>query len=173
MPATTEIEVEKEVVTELDASLLIFKDCVRNSTEAEAVLRVFLILWHVVNKLPDDQRTKIQITCQPTLNGHSCSTDFLITVNNGHKLLLLMDVKKTSVATDLRFTTNEVAQVLRQVQISFEDTTNPQLPFVLTNSVHWSFGIAEKEGTKIKVQQQTFSYDIAIICGLLKKYITA
>ena len=132
MPEKTQIQVEKEVETELHASLSKFQDhCVRNSTEAEAVLRAFVIIWHVVCKLPDDQRKRINISCQPSINGHSCFTDFLITVTNGHNLLLIVEVKKTSVATDLSFKTDEVAQVLREVQISFAEEGNTQQKYRL------------------------------------------
>ena len=50
---------------------------------------------------------------------------------------------------------DEVPQVLRQAQIAIKDIKQNDITFLLTNSVDWSFRLAEKKRDKIEVTWTT------------------
>ncbi len=72
---------------------------------------------------------------------------------------------------------NEVAQVLREAQIAIQDKNINEVTFILTNSIDWSFGLAEKEGEKIRIAWTTRinikgDADLVTVYKLFKKILT-
>ena len=61
--------------------------------------------------------------------------------------------KKASEFTSLKLETAATAQALREAQIVLANNPaeSARLPFLLTNSCFWSFGVAEKRSSKIAV----------------------
>ena len=127
-------------------------------SEADASARVLVLLLEVVQNI---QEVKVSIKCQPTLSGHSTFSDYLINVIHPNKLMII-EVKKFSVTCNLSLPSNEVAQVLREVQILMGNHKHrSSVTFVLTNSMDWSFGVAERSGEKVKVVS-TCHYNTAV-----------
>ena len=69
--------------------------------------------------------------------------------------LSLIEVKQSALMTRLTLNNLPTAQVLREAHIVlqevFPQSSLRQLPFVVTNSLAWSFGLAGNVGKKIKV----------------------
>ncbi len=75
---------------------------------------------------------------------HDTFTDFLFVLNSLKKVLGFIEVKKTSISTRLADQTNPTAQALREAQIALLNGNDETIPFILTNSITWSIGVAEK-----------------------------
>ena len=113
-------------------------------TEAEACCRVFFML-HTILAGTSTHTMRVQ----PSVNSHPTFTDFLITVRNDTKALLI-EVKKLNVSCCLSHPTNEVAQIFREAQIFLHHSTSlTELPIILTNASSWSFGIAKRANGRI------------------------
>ena len=119
-----------------------------NMTEMDATVRVVQFLLAVCKDIYDSTGQKVKIQCQPTFENLPIFTDFLICVTDD-KPKLIIEVKKTAIYTSLTIQTKEVAQVLREVHIVTEKTST--LPFLLTNSAIWSFGVAQRVGNKVTI----------------------
>ena len=117
-------------------------------SEMDVVVRVFLMLLIAVSDYSGD----IKIELEPSVSGHSTFTDFLISIiASGEKWFI--EVKRTSISTDLSSETEETAQALREAQILLctEKVKSP-VQFLLTNGTTWSFGSATRDSdTKIKL----------------------
>ena len=103
---------------------------------------------------------------------HSNFTDLsIVTIDSGTNLSLI-EVKKPDISTALKHTGLVTAQVLREVHVVLSADPNLQtLPFVLTNSCVWSFGLAErKPGNMFIVSKQFTSYvDPEVLDGSMRK----
>ncbi len=125
-------------------SLRCLQDNFRNTSEMEAVLRVAIIVMDAV------AGTDIKIQLQPSVS-HSTFTDhyFIITRDGEEVPLAFIAVKNTSIAVDFGSQLKPVAQALREAHIVCETLSNRQdiqVPFILTNSTFWSFGLAKRAG---------------------------
>ena len=113
----------------------------RNVTEMEAVMRVGVVLLCAVKDF---------VQLQPSLTNHPTFTDFLFVVRSTGQAICFIEVKKSSEFTSLTLETPATAQALREAQAN-NPAESARLPFLLTNSLMWSFGVAEKRSSKIAV----------------------
>ena len=127
-------------------------------SEMEAVVRVFQILIEAI----DDGDDKILVKLQPSIAGHPTFTDCFI-VSRGEREddpLFFIEVKKSSESADISSPCPSSAQTLREAHILLcESSKVSEIPFVLTNSKHWSFVFAKKHGNMIKVAE-TFELNV-------------
>ena len=119
-----------------------------NETEMDATVRVVQFLLAVCKDIFESTQKKVEIKCQPTFENHPVFTDVLICMTDD-KPKLIIEVKKSDIYTSLTIKTKEVAQMLREVHIVTEKTST--LPFLLTNSAIWSFGVAQRVGNKVTI----------------------
>ena len=117
-------------------------------SEMEATARVLIVVLEAVNGFP-----RVQVRLQPEIAQHSTCTDFYFVVQDqDEKPILIMKVKRYDISTLIRQQQDATAQVLREVHIVLtEDKSVSELPFILTNSHLWGFGVATREGSKIRV----------------------
>ena len=142
-----------------------------NVTEMDAIVRVVQFLLAVCKDIYDSTGQKVQIQCQPTFEIHPILTGSLICMTDG-KPKLIIEVKEVAVYTSLAIQTKEVAEILREVHILTEETST--LPFLLTNSVIWSFGVAQRVGNKVTVLstlEANVRVDYDTIYQVLRKYL--
>jgi hypothetical protein len=127
------------------AHLQVLSDRFGHTTESEVLIRVVAYVAEVVQSLD------VTVNLDASIQFHPRFTDlFVIWCNN--QPVTLVEVKRTKFNTVLREESDETAQVLREVQIvllSYPKVT--ALPFVLTNSLTWSFGYAMRKGSRIVV----------------------
>ena len=122
----------------------VFTHNFRNVTEMEAVMRVGVVVLCAVKELD------VTVQLQPN---HPTFTDFLFVFKSIDQAICFIEVKKIEEFTSLTAQTAATAQALREAQIILNSPmqgTRP-LPFLLTNSQLWSFGVAEKRSSKIAV----------------------
>ena len=62
-----------------------------------------------------------------------------------------IEVKKAEVTTALTTTSRETAQVIREAHILTREQGCQRVPFAITNASLWSFGLAEKANTRVKI----------------------
>ena len=122
-----------------------------NVTELEATGRILLYVLDAVRLMP------VKIKLQPGLMDHLVFTDFLIfLIDSGSDDQIpkcLIEVKKSSLNTDLKLQVPSTAQALREAHIAITHYKLSEFPFILTNGNVWSFGLAEASGEKITVTQ--------------------
>ena len=127
-----------------------------NSSEIDAILRVFVLLALAINGLQG-----VKVSMQQSLQHHKTFTDFYIFVQAGKIPRFFIEVKKRSEHVRLGLEDISTAQALREAQIllcEYKEHHVERLPFLLTSSEMWSFGLAEKcQGSKIKLKE---IYDI-------------
>ena len=121
-----------------------------NRTEMDATVRVIKVLLTVCKDIYASTSQKVRICCQPTFQHHATFTDFLICRNEAGMYKLLIEVKNPTVYTNLRLKSKEAAQVFREVHIVLENVPTP-FPFVLTNSIVWSFGVAQRVANRLSI----------------------
>ena len=153
--ATFENEEMSDGVKEL---LEVAEKRMSNVTEMEATGRILLYVLDAVRLMP------VKIKLQPGLLDHPVFTDFLIFLidsSSGDQIpKCLIEVKKSSLNTNLRLLVPSTAQALREAHIAITHYKLSEFPFILTNGMIWSFGLAEASGEKIKVTQYIhFSVD--------------
>ena len=142
-----------------------------NVTQMDATVRVVQFLLAVCKDIYDSTGQKVKIQCQPTFENHPVFTDFLICMTDD-KPKLIIEVKKSATYPGLALKTKEVAQMLREVHIVTEKTST--LPFLLTNSVVWSFGVAQRVGNKVTVLstlEVNVRYEYDTVYQVLRKYL--
>ena len=120
------------------------------NSEADSSFRLSIIIFIIFLNLPESKRNEYIVHCQPTIQGHPTFSDYLIEIVSGDKFLLVK-VKKIRITTSILVPTVETAQVLREAHIYLQEKRCSNLPFILTNSIQWSFGIAKLVGDKIEV----------------------
>ena len=115
----------------------------------DATVRVVQFLLAVCKDIYDSTQQTVKIKCQPTFGEHPVLTaDFLIcTINHVPKLII--EIKNISIYASIHVPTEEAAQIFRDVHIVTEKKST--LPFLLTNSVISSFGVAQRIGDKISI----------------------
>ena len=88
---------------------------------------------------------------QPSVDGHTCCTDFMVVEEGGGVGVprSFLEVKRRRMYTNLGAQEEPTAQALREAHILLEKM--PAGAELLTNSMLWSFGVAQKAGKKIKV----------------------
>ena len=111
-------------------------------TEMDATVRVVQFLLAVCKDIYDSTRQKVQIKCQPTFENHPILTGSLIYMTDG-KPKLIIEVKEVAIYTSLVIQTEEVTQMLRPREVHIVTEKTSTLLFLLTNSVIWSFGVAQ------------------------------
>ena len=148
----------------------------KNVTEMDANIRVALVILAVIKKLPESTRSQIKVECQPTFIGHSTFTDFMIVMASGIPKLII-EVRNSSINTNLTLEVKSTAQIIREVHIVTEKLSGP-IPFVITNSIGWSFGLAKRVANKVLITS-TKHLDISVspscyddVFQLLTKYLT-
>ena len=125
-------------------------------SEMEAVVRVFQILIEAIGDGDDN----ILVKLQPSVAGHSF-TDCFIVSREDHPLAFIQ-VKQSADSAHILSPGSSSAQTLREAHILLcESSKVSEIPFVLTNSKHWSFGLAEKHGNMIKVAE-TFQLNVIL-----------
>ena len=151
-----------------------------NSSEMDAILRVFVLL-----ALAIDGQQDVKVSMQHSLTYHKTFTDFYIFVKAGKIPRFFIEVKKPTENVRLGRPDKPTAQALRKAQILLceckEGYQLEWLPFLLTNSETWSFGVAEKcQGSMIKLKEIYDIYfptemkkyeEVVKIVGLMKTMI--
>ena len=124
------------------------KKYLSNSTEMEASARVLLLVLNVVHHCDN-----VTVNLQPSVHNHPVFTDFCFVTESDGSPRLLIEVKRINLYTDTSNKTPMTVQVLGEVHILLTRNAHFSqcMPFVLTNSKVWSFGMAEKVGDKIRV----------------------
>ena len=121
-----------------------------NSTEMEASARVLIIVLEILDMFPT-----VKLRLQPKRVGHPSFTAFLL-VKDDEKPLLIIEVKNVSLTALVLEETETTAQVLRELHILLvEEKGSDKIPFILSNSVVWSFGTATKRGFLIEISDST------------------
>ena len=117
----------------------------QNKTELEATVRVLSFVTSILPNLP----AYIHVQLQPSVQNHPTVTDALIVRadNSSQQPLSFIEIKKLEVYTSYCVKGSATAQALREAHILCG--SDRPLPFVLTNSQVWSFGLVKKRGTKI------------------------
>ena len=123
-----------------------------NTSEMEAVLRVAIIVIQAVSGLG------VKVSLQPAIECHPTFTDFYFVIEEGEVPLAFIEVKNSGKAVHLGAHTPEVAQTLREAHIIMAKLESwTPIPFILTNSFTWSFGLAEKKTQcKIGIKERFF-----------------
>ena len=117
----------------------------RNETEMEATVCVFLFVLEAL------YGTVVRVQLQPSLPLHPTFTDFYFIISDVEMSpLCLIEVKNSDTTARMR-ENDTTAQVLRSAQIALSGSERIELPFILTNSLHWSFGLVKKHGKLIKL----------------------
>ena len=113
-----------------------------NRTELEALLRVIAFVMDAAGTTET-----LHIQLQPSLPHYPTVTDVLITAysDTDASPLAFIEVKRTTLATHLYLKSDETAQALQVAHILMQGFSKEhKLPFILTNSTEWSFGLAQK-----------------------------
>ena len=142
-----------------------------NVTEMDAAVRVVQFLLAVCKDIYDSTGQKVKIECQPTFENYPVFTDVLICTTDG-KPKLIIEVKRSDMYPSLILKTEEVAQMLREVHIVTEKKSI--LPFLLTNSIIWSFGVAQRVGNKVTILstlEANVHYKYDTVYQVLRKYL--
>ena len=153
--------VEESMVKQVKLAFEEVNKIFANRTEMDACVRVVQVLIAVFRIIPEDTRKKLRISCQPSMMGHSVFTDFLIAISEQgtfmeEKPKVIVEVKKSSISTDLSLETKETAQTIREVHIATQQTDDPLL-FILTNSREWSFGLGERVGNRVRITSTKYT----------------
>ena len=110
----------------------------------EAVIRVAVIVLDAVID------TNLTVQLQPSVKYHTTFTDFYFIIKEyGAEIpKAFIEVKNTSVSVAIGLDIKPVAQALREAQIISEmlPSTINTIPFIITNSNYWSFGLAQRAG---------------------------
>ena len=145
-------DIDESIFHYLD-KLIIF----RNSTEAEAMIRVIGFVSHAAFGIDD-----VQIQLQASIQGHPIFKDIFV-VFKKKRPCCFMEVKKSTVYPKLTNDSDETAQALREAHILLcesRDYEIEEIPFVLTNSYVWKFGLAKRKMLKIELKKvMTISID--------------
>ena len=121
----------------------VFTHNFRNVTEMEAVMRVGVVVLCAVKDLD------VTVQLQPSIINHPT---FTFVFKSTDQAICFIEVKKIEEFTSLTAQTAATAQALREAQIILNSPAQgTRLPFLLTNSQIWSFGVAEKRSSKIAV----------------------
>ena len=124
----------------------------------DACIRVIFILYHTFKDLEGVQK--------PIFEGH---TTFTIRLVKDEQILLLLEVKKVEINTDLQVETKSTAQAVREAYIVLQKCSqDTEIPFVLTNSRSWSFGLAKI--TENIISTKTVFFNFSLVTRILKKY---
>ena len=159
-------------------SLKILNENFRNASEMEAVIRVAVIVLDAV------MGTNLTVQLQPSVKHHTTFTNFYFIIKeNGEDIpKAFVEVKNVSVSVAM-LETKPVAQALREAQIIISEilpSSINQVPFILTNSIDWSFGLANRaRGGKISIVEhfhlrsdlKTTGPDVQKIVEATKKFI--
>ena len=133
-----------------NVSLKILNKNFRNASEMEAVIRVAVIVLDAV------MGTNLTVQLQPSVKHHTTFTDFYFIIKeNGEDIpKAFIEVKNISVSVAMS-ETKPVAQAPREAQIIISEilpSSIDQVPFILTNSYDWCFGLANRAiGGKISI----------------------
>ena len=117
-------------------------------TEMDATVRVVQLLLVVCKDIYDSTQQRVKVQCQPKFGEHPIFTDFLICKTDDTPKLII-EVKRSTIYTSLHLKSKEAAQTFKEVHIVTEKTST--LPFLLTNSVMWNFGVAQRVGNKVSI----------------------
>ena len=141
-----------------------------NASEMDACVRVMFILYETFKGVDG-----IEISAQPSFGEHPIFTDFLIRLCRNDTLLLLIEVKKPAIYADLHLQNEATAQVIREVQIVLNKASvNTTIPFILTNSLIWSVGMAQKtEDNKVKIisTKNVQPNNTKLLAQILRKFV--
>ena len=122
-------------------------------SEMEATIRIFTVVLEVIDRIAKKTQRELRIQLQPSL---PIFTDILIKITDSEVPLLIIEAKKTSIATNLSPFQDATAQVIREAHIVLQKFPIKEIPFILTNSNSWGVGIAEKgEGQFIRMKLNT------------------
>ncbi len=141
---------EKECTVEdtfLEVLEGVFTRNFRNVTEMEAVMRVGATVLCAVKDLD------VVVQLHPSVTNHRTFTDFLFVIKDTTQAICFIEVKKATDSTSLTLQADSTAQALREAHILIANNTDESatIPFLLTNSLMWSFGVAAKRSSKIAV----------------------
>ena len=139
----------------LTESLRVLNAHFSHRTELEAMQRVIAFVMDAASSTDD-----LKIQLQPSLPYHPTVTDVLITSHNAGAIpLSFIEVKRTNLSTHLCLQTDETAQALREAHILMQGLPlEAKLPFILTNSLEWSFGLAQKCGSPLHPHTRVLRY---------------
>ena len=117
---------------------------VYNHSEMDATARVLMLVMEAAWDMDN-----VTIKLQPSFEGHSTFTDFLIHINQ----FSFIEVKRVEITTDLEMPTKQTAQALREAHIILLEKNAEHVTFALTNFRSWSFGRAKKVGVQIQMDK--------------------
>jgi hypothetical protein len=88
--------------------------------------------------------------------------------------VFILEVKRPDIHTNLHLPNKYTAQVLREAHIVLRKTPNcKEIPFALTNSLLWSFGLAQMaDDNKLQVvsTKNLLDTELSVVQCILKKY---
>ena len=119
------------------------------------VLRVATIVLQAVDGVEKDT-----VQLQPSVDGHPCVTDFYFLVKESEVPLAFIEVKNPSIAVNLGGETDAVAQTIREAHILGSKNPQATIPFIITNSLTWSFGQAKRTGSGKMASVERFSFEV-------------
>ena len=76
----------------------------------------------MIDRIAKKTQRKLRIQLQPSLPLHPVFTDILIKITDSEVPLLIIEAKKTSIATNLSPSQDTTAQVLREAQIVLQSS---------------------------------------------------
>ncbi len=117
-----------------------------STSEMESTIRVLLYMIEATWEMSD-----IKIKLQPSMESHSCFTDFLFMYTSNGELFFFVEVKKPATSTDLSLKTKATAQAVREAHLCTYEQQCKSIPFLLINSRVWSFGNAKPVGSKVEI----------------------
>ena len=167
-------EIELSVPPLLKEIIPIVTSRFRNMTELEATVRVLSFVTSILPNLP----AYIHVQLQPSVQNHPTVTDALIVRadDSNKQPLSFIEIKKLEVYTSLCVKGSATAQALREAHILCG--SDRPLPFVLTNSQVWSFGLVKKRGTKIDLLEyfdvhidERGQYGVELLLAALKSVL--
>ena len=163
IPQTSSVQQEMGTVPlakELEMVLTRVESFLCRSSEAEAVIRVFIM---VVAAIPNTGNIKLSL--QPSVSGHSVFTDFLFLATDDASgwPLTFIEVKRFSDSADLSAQYESTAQTYREAQILLCESEWArqglnELGFVLSNSEMWSFAYAKRRANRIVITKRFSMY---------------
>ena len=152
----------RSISQETQKALRLLSCHVRPVTEMETMVRVLFLVLEVIDRVKDvNLELELELQLQPSIADHPVFTDFymILKENSSTVPLLIIEVKNSDTSTNLDMNRSSTAQVLREVHILLNHLRLPKLPFILTNSLTWGIGEAERlPSGQIRVTSNTLHH---------------
>lgn len=142
MPSGADLEAEVKSLKEV---MSFIRKRVANRSELDAAVRVVFIISKF---LKDDAVMHFQ----PSVESHPGYTDICIIHSGNKEPMTIIEIKKLNLYTNISIEVNSTAQVVREVHVLFQNCQElNQIPFIITNTQIWSFGLGVRKGSRVQV----------------------